>query len=243
MPCTAATAAVAAAAGAQHGRTQMTAAQRRVMEQLDKEEEAREIKENRRLSTILQSPLQLSSAGNPIRRSASFGATFGIEEVEENPGAPAPEPAEEEARAWYTPIMKCVKPILSFLNNPRLQVVLYVAYVMTFQLLVESMRNSEEFFFDKMCAPCLGPFFLFFPLSRSARETPWRPQGEEHDHRQRLRPGAQHVQRHPPRLRHLRVGQLGALARIPRQRRPMHRDGGTRRAEYARGAARQGVQR
>ena len=64
-------------------------------------------------------------------------------------------PAESEedkapaSRHW---LLRMFGGLLEFFNNTLLQFGLYIVYVIIFQLLADSLRNPEEYFFDKMIA-------------------------------------------------------------------------------------------
>ena len=63
------------------------------------------------------------------------------------------EAVEEAAPKVPKPLpIRAVTFVLDTLNGTGFQFLFYIAYVLTFQSLSESLRNPQEFFFDKMIA-------------------------------------------------------------------------------------------
>ena len=65
------------------------------------------------------------------------------------------EPLPSMAAMRRNIVVRSLSCVLDLLNNVWTQFFMYCAMVVTFQLLVESMRAPQEFFFDKMIADTL----------------------------------------------------------------------------------------
>ena len=61
---------------------------------------------------------------------------------------PAPPPAPDKRG----PMRKRVDSCLDLLNSTALQTVLYLIFVLVFQMILEQLRIKEEFYFDKVRA-------------------------------------------------------------------------------------------
>jgi len=61
------------------------------------------------------------------------------------PVVPEPEPSKN-------PVVRAITAITDFLNRTSVQFILYIAFVFVFQLIAESLRVPEEYFFDKFIA-------------------------------------------------------------------------------------------
>ena len=70
------------------------------------------------------------------------------------PKAKPKPPEPKESVASKNPAVRFVVSVIDVLNGTGLQFLMYIAFVLIFQMLTESLRSSEEFFFDKVCRQC-----------------------------------------------------------------------------------------
>ena len=143
MPCTAATAAIAACSGGA-ARSQMSKPKRRAKEQLDLEDDAREAEEDRRLSARL-------GRGYEGLSSRDDDGSTALANVPGGSDADADNNSTDESDN-KNPLVRAFLALLEVLNNVYLQFLMYIAYVTVFFLLTNTMRAPQEYFFDKMIA-------------------------------------------------------------------------------------------
>ena len=85
---------------------------------------------------------------------AASGATAAAvrrknKEKEEKKKVAAAPPAEEEEEPEYTGFRKWFHKFVDFVDQTWLQTCFYIVFLLTFQMLTNTMRHPEEFYMDK----------------------------------------------------------------------------------------------
>lgn len=142
-------------------------------------------------------------------------------------------------------VVRSLKGIYWFISLLSTQSIMYLAFVLIFQSLTESLRQVRSARTAFHLALARSPacphvahrlltrsltFLHHFSAPQDARRVLSRQDDLQHFHRERLRLAAQHVLQHPTCLRCVRVGERGAVewpdgqqwARLRRDRRGIH---------------------